>query len=105
MKRSRLIAALGAAAALGAMAGALAAAMISGEGDRPWSLLTGAGKSGDASPQRRLAAPVEAEFARMQRNESRFLADLARRPPRCCASSARNSLTQVMAACGAIAPD
>src|SRR6266849_1529789 len=69
MKRRELITALGVAAVL--------VAIISGFAWVKWG---GADKAGDMNPQRRFMEPTfaEAEFARMQRNVSRFLADLAR---------------------------
>src|SRR6266436_8288579 len=69
MKRRELITALGVAAVL--------VAIISGFAWVKWGR---ADKAGDMNPQRRFMEPTfaEAEFARMQRNVSRFLADLAR---------------------------
>jgi len=79
MKRRELITALGAAAVLMAMISGFAWVKW-GEADRAESLAQREGKTGDMNLQRRFMEPTlaEAEFARMQRNVSRFLADLAR---------------------------
>src|SRR5215813_3137846 len=79
MKRWGSITALGAAAVLMAMIGVYAWVQW-GKADRADSSSQREGKAGDMNLQRRLLNPtlVDAAFARMQRNVSRFLTDLAR---------------------------
>src|SRR5215510_11609599 len=79
MKRWGSITALGAAAVLMAMIGVYAWVQW-GKADRAESSSQREGKAGDMNLQRRLLNPtlVDAAFARMQRNVSRFLTDLAR---------------------------
>src|SRR5712664_733359 len=78
MKRRKLITVLGAAAALMAMIGSLAWVQWE-KADRAESLARREVKTGDINLQQRLTVPsvAVAEFARMRRNVSRFLADLA----------------------------
>ena len=79
MKRRELITALGAATVLMAMIGGFAWVQW-GKADRADSFVRREGKTGDMNLQHRFMAPTlaETEFVRMQRNVSRFLADLAR---------------------------
>ena len=79
MKRRELVTALGAAAVLMTMISGFAWVKW-GAADRAALLEQRAGKIGDMNLQRRFMEPTlaEVEFARMQRNVSRYLADLAR---------------------------
>src|SRR5215467_8281383 len=79
MNRRELVIALGAATLLIAMTGGFAWVQL-GKSDRAESLARSEGKTSDKNLQHRFMEPAlaAAEFARMQRNVSRFLADLAR---------------------------
>ena len=78
MKRRKLITALGAATVLMATIGGFAWVQW-GKADRAGSLARREGQTDDMNLQHRFMEPTlaAAEFARMWRNVSRFLADLA----------------------------